>query len=408
MFKTLLILLLLPFASNAQFKLFGNGGYNINGNRFYLINSADSIVSFSTDSILFYKPTNITGATYSFTNGLTESGGIAKFGGTLTEQTTIDGSSSYTTTFTGSRATVNSTVLAENTSSGRGITGSSSSGAGVYGSSSSSTGVTGQSGSGSGVFGLSSSGVGVQAQSTTGQALTAISPNTNGAASITANPSSTNTTHTVLNITRQSTSAGAANIAGSIDYYINNSTGASSTTLATKLISKLTTATASSEVSQFEIWGVNAGTLAKKFSIAGNGQITADTYGSGTHTVTPATTPVYSSGGVIGERIAPKIYTALISQSGTSDPTAAVLGTNEIGAIVWTRNSTGNYTGTLSSTFINNKTWAIVQKSDMSGGAVNAALSRASDNALTLIVTDNAGSPTDGLTNLSIEVRLYP
>jgi hypothetical protein len=58
----LIILLLTPFVSSAQYKLFGNGGYNINGNRFYLINGTDTIASFRTDSILLYKPTNIASA----------------------------------------------------------------------------------------------------------------------------------------------------------------------------------------------------------------------------------------------------------------------------------------------------------------------------------------------------------
>lgn len=59
--KLLFILLLLPFVSQGQLKLFGNGGYNVNGNRFYLINGNDTIASFRTDSVLIYKPTNILG-----------------------------------------------------------------------------------------------------------------------------------------------------------------------------------------------------------------------------------------------------------------------------------------------------------------------------------------------------------
>lgn len=103
-----------------------------------------------------------------------------------------------------------------------------------------------------------------------------------------------------------------------------------------------------------------------------------------------------------------KVYTALLSQSSTSDPTATVLGGNQIGTIVWTRNSAGNYTGTLTGAFTSNKTWLICQKGDGGGSFVNALLSRASANAVTLDVRDNAGSVTDGYTNLSIEIRVYP
>lgn len=339
------------------------------------------------------------GTTYTFTNGLTESSGAVKLGGTLTQATTIDGSSSYTTTFTGSKTSTNSTLIAENTSSGRGITGLTSTGVGVYGSSSS---------SGYGVLGSSSSGYGVWAQSTTGQAFYALSPYTDGVGIFVANPSSTNTTHTVLNLTRLSTSAGANNIAAAIDFNINNSTGAGSVTKATSLISKLTTATSGAEVSQFEIWGRNAGSLVRKFAIKGDGQIIEDGYGTGTFTVTPATTPVYSSAGVKGERVAPKIYTCLLTATVGNDPTVTVLGTNEIGSIVWTRNSSGNYTGTLTGAFTSNKTWAMIQAGDMGGNFVNGFISSTSANTITLIVLDNVNAAADAFSNMSIEIRVYP
>lgn len=101
-------------------------------------------------------------------------------------------------------------------------------------------------------------------------------------------------------------------------------------------------------------------------------------------------------------------YTALLTQSGTGDPTATVLGTNGIGAIVWTRNSAGNYTGTLTGAFTANKTWLICQKGDGSGSFVNGLLSRSSANALTLDVRDNTAAVQDNFTNMSIEVRVYP
>jgi len=149
-------------------------------------------------------------------------------------------------------------------------------------------------------------------------------------------------------------------------------------------------------------------TTPKVFKITNLGIMSNDAYGSGAIIVTPATTPVYSSAGVIGERIAPKIYTALLSQSGTSAPTATVLGTNEIGSIVWTRSSTGVYVGTLTGAFTSNKIWLICQKGDGSGSFVNGLLSSTSANTVSLSVTDNAGSVTDNFTNMSIEIRVYP
>lgn len=117
---------------------------------------------------------------------------------------------------------------------------------------------------------------------------------------------------------------------------------------------------------------------------------------------------INSSGGQILKAVEPKVYTALLNQSGASAPTATVLGTNTIGTIVWTRNSTGNYTGTLSAAFTANKTWLIVQQGDQSGGSINNILSWTDGNSLLLTVFDNVGNPTDGLTNLSMEIRVYP
>ncbi len=51
-----------------------------------------------------------------------------------------------------------------------------------------------------------------------------------------------------------------------------------------------------------------------------------------------------------------KVYHALITQSGTSAPTATVLLNTLGGTVVWTRNSEGNYTGTLAAAFTVNKT----------------------------------------------------
>jgi hypothetical protein len=156
------------------------------------------------------------------------------------------------------------------------------------------------------------------------------------------------------------------------------------------------------------VYGVNSGTSARKAALLGTGQWIWDTYGAGTHSVTPATTPVISSSGVIGERIAPKIYTALLSATAGNAPTASVMGTNEIGSIVWTRVADGNYTGTLSSAFTANKTWALVQRGDMAGNFVNNWISSGTTSTVTLTVNDNVGNPVGDFTNMSIEIRVYP
>lgn len=251
----------------------------------------------------------------------------------------------------------------------------------------------------------SGSGVGAQVSSVGGNGMNISSDNAT-AANFTINPSSTNTVDRVANYIRRTTGTAAANMGGSIGYQLEDDGGASYSAAQIKWIQ--TNPTAASRTTAFTFSVLDAGTSNDRFTISGSGQHRAHAYGAGTFSVTPATTPVYSSNGTIGERIAPKIYTALLSQSGTGAPTATVLGTNEIGTIVWTRNSTGNYTGTLSGAFTANKTWLIVQRGDQTGSFINNILSWTSANAVLLTTQDNAANPTDNFTNMSIEIRVYP
>jgi hypothetical protein len=103
-----------------------------------------------------------------------------------------------------------------------------------------------------------------------------------------------------------------------------------------------------------------------------------------------------------------QVYTVLLTATTGNDPTATVLGTNSVGAIVWTRNSAGNYTGTLSSAFTANKTWATIQAGDMAGNFVNGFISSTTTSTITLVTLDNVNSAVDAFSNLSIEIRVYP
>jgi hypothetical protein len=112
---------------------------------------------------------------------------------------------------------------------------------------------------------------------------------------------------------------------------------------------------------------------------------------------------------VVGERIAPKIYTALLTQSGSGAPSATILGTNEIGSIVWTRNGVGDYTGTLTGAFTANKTFIMVQRGGDTGtGYINPWSFWADANSINIAVLDNINAATDGFTNMAIEIRVYP
>jgi hypothetical protein len=347
-----------------------------------------------TNGLLSYADIPGGGSSYTFSNGLTESAGTAKLGGALTELTTITSSvSGRNINYTGISDYIDGPQLnvVNSGSAGIAIHGESTDGRGVEGVATSGIGVYGIASTGYGSFNLATSGNAIFAQSDEGMLLEGF-----------ISPASTNTTSTWASFTRGSTGTPVNGMGGTFDYYLKSSTGVNRFAANMGIAwEDATDATRSSTI----YWNNTYGTV---LSLKGNGQIQHGAYGSGANTVTPATTPVYSSTGVIGERIAPKIYTALLSQSGTGAPTATILGTNEIGSIVWTRNSTGNFTGTLTGAFTSNKTWAVCQKGDMGGSFVNGLLSSSSANTVLLTVTDNAGSSTDNFTNMSIEIRVYP
>lgn len=101
------------------------------------------------------------------------------------------------------------------------------------------------------------------------------------------------------------------------------------------------------------------------------------------------------------------VYTALLTQAGTANPTATTLGTNSIGAIVWTRDSTGFYIGTLTGAFPANKTWFSITCE--AGTTSVASLVRIDDNQVGLenfFTID--GVYQDEFTNKAIEIRVYP
>jgi len=101
-----------------------------------------------------------------------------------------------------------------------------------------------------------------------------------------------------------------------------------------------------------------------------------------------------------------KVYTALLTQSGTDAPVATVLD-NTIGNIVWTRNDIGQYLGTLSMAFPQNQTFyqtAIISKSS-NGSAVEMMWNDV--DSLT-VQTQSSNLDTDDFLNYTpIEIRVY-
>lgn len=127
----------------------------------------------------------------------------------------------------------------------------------------------------------------------------------------------------------------------------------------------------------------------------------------------PAGSPAYdlqtNNNGTVIQKVAPKVYTALLSQTGTNDPVAAVLGTNSVGVITWTRNSAGSYTGALTGAFPNGKTFVIIGNANGNTDTqMFTRAFRASDNTINISMQDSGQQFVDVFNNVSIEIRVYP
>ena len=110
-----------------------------------------------------------------------------------------------------------------------------------------------------------------------------------------------------------------------------------------------------------------------------------------------------------------KVYTALLTQTGTSAPVAVVLENTLGAAVVWARSGAGTYTGTLASAFTVDKTALDPQSviAPVSGlfGLVKTV--RTSANVVTVTTSDvdltgNTAAATDAmLSSTKIEIRVY-
>lgn len=102
-----------------------------------------------------------------------------------------------------------------------------------------------------------------------------------------------------------------------------------------------------------------------------------------------------------------KVYTALLTQSGTDAPVATVLENTLGGDIVWSRDDIGIYYGTLAGAFTENKTILFTTVSDGVLDRTNLFATRIDNNIVKItsfLPTDNN---YDGLINDAIEIRVY-
>lgn len=282
---------------------------------------------------------------------------VSTAGNTLTVSGSNDNETSFSVTNTGTTSASAIAGTASGTTS-VGVTGTSSSYIGVFGNSTSNSGVHGQSSSGVGVLGVSSTGAGLRAQH---------------------NPSSNNAIENTVTVLRTSSSgAGANGLGAAIQIELETATNGTSQ-IAGSWAFKWTDATNATRTSMAEIYGVNSGTTARKAALAGNGQWTWDTYGSGTHTGTPTATLQTTSAGNIIE--------GPLVASGTWSPTLTD-GTNSSGASV----SAGRYTR-VGNIVTFSLTFTTTTSSGASATTVTATLPVASD----FTTTSQASGTNSGL-----------
>ena len=101
-----------------------------------------------------------------------------------------------------------------------------------------------------------------------------------------------------------------------------------------------------------------------------------------------------------------KVYTALLTQSGTNAPVATVLENTLGGEIIWSRNSVGIYTATLLRAFIDNKTTIQIIANIGKGHTTVSSVNDVDSVFLGMVNTVNSLAD-DILGNTPIEIRVY-
>jgi hypothetical protein len=102
-----------------------------------------------------------------------------------------------------------------------------------------------------------------------------------------------------------------------------------------------------------------------------------------------------------------KVYTALLTQSGTDAPVATVL-ENTIGDIVWTRTSDGEYNGILNNAFVVGKSYYNLTMTSGGGLDVGQFVHNPTQSDFISIATWSNDILTDELlSETPIEIRVY-
>lgn len=103
------------------------------------------------------------------------------------------------------------------------------------------------------------------------------------------------------------------------------------------------------------------------------------------------------------------VYTAILSQSSTNNPTATVLNasdSNYLGAITWTRDAEGEYSGAKTGAFTAAKTMVFISQGNTAGLLRGF---RVNNNAISITQVDTTdGTAVDVFADVALEIRVYP
>lgn len=101
------------------------------------------------------------------------------------------------------------------------------------------------------------------------------------------------------------------------------------------------------------------------------------------------------------------VYTALLSQSGTNDPVATVLQNTLGGTVVWSRNTTGDFSATLGGAFTTNKTTVLSSINYDQSAGYHIFYETPSEDEVKLYQKNNSSVSADQL-GCTVEIRVYP
>lgn len=102
-----------------------------------------------------------------------------------------------------------------------------------------------------------------------------------------------------------------------------------------------------------------------------------------------------------------KLYVALLTQTGTDAPVATVL-VNTLGeTVVWTRNNTGDYIGTLAGVFTMGKTVAFITN-NRSSIDVMLIFPNVNINSVAVSTVEEGSNADDLLSNTPIQIIVFP